>query len=63
MTPQELKKIRAKLGMNQKNFGLHLGFSDKGAQIAISELENGKRNIHKSTQLLARYISKDRNVK
>ena len=42
MQGNQLKEIRTKLGLNQTDFGIALGFTPKGAQRSVHAMENGR---------------------
>lgn len=56
MTPNQLKKLRIKLGLTQEQFGTALGYSTP--KIRVSELENGKTPITKQVEIICKYIEK-----
>lgn len=56
MDAYTFKLIRTKLGMNQKEFGVELGYTEKGAQRSVSEMELGKRNIKPATVKLVKFV-------
>jgi len=58
MTKEQLIAIRQGTGLNQKEFGIALGFTPDGAQRSMSALETGEREIKATIAKLARYIEK-----
>lgn len=42
MPPEELRAIRASLGLTQREFGVAIGLRPAGAQIAVSRWERGR---------------------
>lgn len=58
MQPADLVKIRTKLGLNQTEFGVRLGYAEKGAQRCISAMETGERPIKPVVAILASYMQK-----
>lgn len=56
MTKEQLIKIRQGTGLNQKDFGVALGFTPDGAQRSMSALETGERPIKPTIAKLATYI-------
>lgn len=58
MTGAEFLAVREKTGLNQKDFGVALGFTPDGAQRTVSALENGGRPIKATVANLVRYVKK-----
>ena len=43
--PNDVRSFRKRLGMTQLEFANLLGYSEKGAQVRVSELERGKIGV------------------
>ena len=56
MKPNELKAIRAKLGLTQLQFGraLGIGGADLGCSSYVSQMENGHESVSEARARLAR---------
>jgi len=55
---KDIKKIRKHLKLTQQEFGVMLGFSEGGAKVRISELENGKMPLSKKTRKILEIMEK-----
>ena len=44
-TPERIKALRKHLGMTQAQMGENVGYSKRGAQVRISDLERGETRV------------------
>ncbi len=52
------RSIRKQMGLTQQEFGVKLGFSQGGANVRISEIENGKAPLSKKTRMIMEALIK-----
>ncbi len=57
-TPERLKALRKRLGMNAQEFGIAVGYAANGAKQRISELENARHPIPQSVSIIAGYLER-----
>lgn len=63
MTGGELKKLRVRMGLTQKEMAEMLGFSGKRAGIRVCELERkarGHSNVSKRVEIICFYLRQKR---
>lgn len=46
------------MGLTQQEFGVMLGFSEGGAKVRISEIENSKVPLSKKTRMILEMVGK-----
>lgn len=56
MTPAEIKAIRERCGLSQREFGLALGFTEKNAKRTARGFEEGTHEVTGTARAAMRYL-------
>lgn len=56
MTPADLRAARLEMGLTPKQMGIALGYAPSGANVRISEIENGSRLPRQVAVLMALFL-------
>ncbi len=62
-TPERIKALRKHLGMNQAQMGENLGYSERGAQVRVSDLERGEARVSGAVSRVLDLLAQQHNFK